>query len=216
MIHLIWERADGAVVKGLAECTVQSATSKQMVDTDLNHGVIRPGGISDAQIVTVRTFSWVNNGDPVSPITDAGLYIDAYYSTDPTYSADTNMSFCGEAASVSFGDYEAAGGSHSASADLSNLLTWGDAATESDPTGVGVSLDLGRTYTQFKTGVGDSYSNSISLAATCMDIGTTDGQLEPGDRARLYFRLKVPSTFTSPSNAGVYLFTIGMFYNYTE
>ena len=212
MVHLIWERADGAVVKGLAECTVQSATSKQMVDSDLNHGVIRPGGTSDAQTVTVRTFSWANNGDPTSPITDAGLYLDAYYSVDPTYTADASKSFCGDAAAISFGDYDASGGSHSASSDLNNLLAWGDAATG----GVEVSLDLGRTWQAFATGTGDSYSNAISLNATCMDIGTTNGQLEPGDRARIYFRLKVPSTFTSPSDAGVFLFTVGMFYNYTE
>jgi hypothetical protein len=209
---LIWERADGAVVKGLAECTVQSATSKQMVDSDLNHGVIRPGGTSDAQVVTVRTFSWATNGDPASPITDAGLYLDAYYSVDPTYTADAGKSFCGDASAVSFGDYEASGGSHSASSDLNNLLAWGTAATG----GVEVSLDLGRTWQAFKTGTGDSYSNAILLAATCMDIGTTDGQIEPGDRARVHFRLKVPSTFTSPANAGVFLFTVGMFYNYTE
>jgi hypothetical protein len=212
MVHLIWERADGAVVKGLAECTVQSATSKLMVDSDLNHGVIRPGGTSDAQIVTVRTFSWANNGDPTSPITDAGLYLDAYYSVDPIFTADAGKSFCGDSDAVSFGDYEASGGSHSASSDFNTLLGWGDDETG----GVEVSLDLGRTYQAFKTGVGDSFGNAISLLATCMDIGTTNGQLEPGDRARLYFRLKVPADFTTPSNAGVYLFTVGMFYNYTE
>jgi len=212
MVHLIWERADGAVVKGLTECSVQSATSKKMVDTDLNHGVIRPGGTSDPQIVSVRTFSWANNGDPASPITDAGLYLDAYYSVDPTYTADTNKSFCGDVSAVTMGDYEASGGSHSATADLTNLLAWGDAATG----GVEVSLDLGRTWQAFKTGTGSSYSNAIDLAATCMDIGTTNGQLEPGDRARIYFRLKVPASFTTPANAGVYLFTVGMFYNYTE
>jgi len=212
MVHLIWERADGAIVKGLAECIIQSATSKLMVDSDLNHGVIRPGGVSDAQIVAVRTFSWTNNGDPTSPITDAGLYLDAYYSVDPTFLADVGKSFCGDASAVSFGDYEASGGSHSASSDYNTLIGWGDAVTG----GVEVSLDLGRTYQTFKTGLGDNYANAISLAATCMDIGTVDGQLEPGDRARMYFRLKVPSTFTSPSNAGVYLFVVGMFYNYTE
>lgn len=212
MIHLIWEKADGTVIKGLTECTVQSATSKEMVDTDLNHGVIRPGATSDPQIVAVRTFSWVNNGDPNSPITEAGLYIDQYYSVDPTYSVDVGKTFCGGGTTATFGDYEASGGSHSAASDFSTLLGWGDAATG----GIEVSLDLGRTYTTFKTGVGDNYGNAISLAATCMDIGVVDGQLEPGDRARLYFRLKVPSTYTSPSNAGVYLFTTGMYYTYTE
>jgi hypothetical protein len=212
MIHLIWEKADGAVIKGLAECTVQSASSKLMVDTDLNHGVITPGSVSDSQIVTVRTFSWPNNGDPTSAITDAGLYLDAYYSTDPTYTAEVNKTFCGDSATVTFGDYEASGGSHSAAADLANLLGWGDASTG----GVEVSLDLGRTYQKFTTSVGGAYNVSIPLLATCMDIGSTTGQLEPGDRARLYLRLAIPSTFNDPDNAGVYLFTIGMFYNYTE
>jgi hypothetical protein len=214
MVHLIWERSDGEVIKGLTECTVQSTTEKQMVDSDLNHGVVTPGGeTSDPQIVTVRTFSWVNNGDPSSPITDAVLYIDGYYSEDPTYEADAGKAFCGDADTAVFGDYEAAGGSHSASSDLSTILGWGDGATGD---GVQVSLDLGRTYQTFKTGTGDSPANGIVLSATAMDVGTTDGQLEPGDRARLFFRISVPSTFTSPSNAGVYLFTIGMFYNYTE
>jgi len=212
MIHLIWEKADGAVVKGLAECTVQSETSKEMVDTDLNHGVIAPGGTSDPQVVAVRTFSWANNGDPAFPITDCGLYIDAYYSVDPTYTADETKSFCGDVDTVTMGDYEASGGSHSASSDLNNLLSWGDDETG----GVEVSLDLGRTWTVFSSTVGNDYTNPITLAATCMDIGTTDGQLEPGDRARIYFRLRVPSDFIIPSNAGVFLFTVGMFYNFTE
>lgn len=212
MVHLVWERADGAVVKGLTECSVQSATSKQMVDSDLNHGVVRPGDLSTTQIVTVRTFSWAQNGDPISPITGAGLYLDTYYSVDPTYAADAGKSFCGDASSVSFGDYESSGGSHSASADLAALISWGDAETG----GLEVSLDLGRTWTTFKTGVGDLFSSAISLVATCMDIGNVDGQLEPGDRARLHFRIRVPSTITSPSSAGVYLFTVGLFYNYTE
>jgi hypothetical protein len=212
MIHLIWEKADGSVAKGLAECTVQSATSKKMVDTDLNHGVIKPGGTSDPQLVSVRTFSWANNGDPTSPITDAGLYLDAYYSVDPTYTADSGKSFCGDVSTVTMGDYEASGGSHSANGDFNNLISWGDASTG----GVEFSLDLGRNWQVFKTGTGNNPSNAVELTASCMDIGTTGGQLEPGDRARIYFRLKVPSTFTTPSNAGVFLFTVGMFYNYTE
>ena len=212
MIHLIWEKSDGAVVKGLAECTVQSASSKLMVDTDLNHGVIAPGETSPEQIVTVRTFSWANNGDATSPITGAGLYLDAYYSTDPTYTAETNKSFCGDVSAMTFGDYESAGGSHTPAADLAYLLGWGDAATG----GVEVSFDLGTTFTAFKTSDGSSTTNALPLLATCMNIGSVDGQLEPGDRARIHIRLKVPSTFTSPANAGVYLFTIGMFYNYTE
>ena len=212
MIHLIWEKSDGAVVKGLAECTVQSASSKLMVDTDLNHGVIAPGGTSPEQIITVRTFSWANNGDATSPITGAGLYLDAYYSTDPTYTAETNKTFCGDTAAVTFGDYDAAGGSHTPAADLAYLLAWGDAATG----GVEVSFDLGTNFTAFTTAAGSATTNALPLLATCMNIGSVDGQLEAGDRARIHVRLKVPSTFTSPSNAGVYLFTIGMFYNYTE
>lgn len=212
MIHLIWEKADGEVIKGLSECTVQSATSKKMVDTDLNHGVIRPGEVSDPQVVSVRTFSWSNNGDPNSAITDAGLYLDQYYASDPTYDADSGKTFCGDAATATFGDYEASGGSHSASSDYSTILGWGDLATG----GVELSLDLGRTYTRLKTGTGDAYSSAVDLAATCMDIGTVTGQLEPGDRARIYVRLQVPATFTAASNAGVYLFTLGLAYNYTE
>jgi hypothetical protein len=212
MIHLIWEKSDGATVKGLAECTVQSASSKLMVDTDLNHGVVAPGETTDPQIVTVRTFSWTNNGDPTSAITDAGLYLDAYYSVDPTYTAETNKSFCGDVASMTFGDYESAGGSHTPAADLAYLLGWGDAATG----GVEVSFDLGQSWNAFTTSAGSSIATALPVLASCMNIGAVNGQLEPGDRARIYIRLKVPSTFTNPTNAGVYLFTIGMFYNYTE
>jgi hypothetical protein len=212
MIHLIYEKSDGAVIKGLSECTIQSATSKQMVDTDLNHGVIKPGSTSEIQVVSVRTFSWATNGDPVSPITDVGLYIDAYYSVDPTYTAEDTKSFCGDAATVSFGDYDASGGSHSPASDLNYLFTWGDNAIG----GIEVSFDLGRTYTTIKNGTGSSIASAILVSSACMDKGSTNGQLEPGDRARIYMRIKVPSTFTDPTKAGVYLFTVGMFYNYTE
>jgi hypothetical protein len=211
-VHLIWKKADGEVVKGLDECTVQSPDEKQQIDSDLNHGVLAPGETSVPQITTVETFSWPNDGDPNNAITDAGVFIASYYLSDPVYTPDANKAFCGAASSVTFGDYTDSGGSHSAATDLATLLTWGDA----DTGGVDISLDLGRTYTRVKTGTGDSLSNAVSLAATAMDIGTVDGQLEPGDKATIYTRITVPVAYTDPANAGVVLFNMGLFFNYTE
>lgn len=211
-VHLIFRKSDGSVLKGLDECVVQSPDSKLMVDSDLNHGVVRPGETTVPQVVTVETFSWINDGDPNNPITDAGLFMDSYYTVDPTFSADTGKSFCGGASTATFGDYADAGGSHSASFDLSTILGWGDDGNG----GLQISLDLGRTYTTVKTGTGDSFSTAIELAATSMDIGAVDGQLEAGDKATVYSRIQVPSTFTSIANAGVYLFNMGLFYNFTE
>lgn len=210
-VSLIFEKADGTVIKGLQDCTTPSASTKEMVDTDLNHGVISPGNFSLPQAVAVKTFSWNNNGDPTYAITNAAIYIDSYYTSDPTYTAESGKTFCGGAGTAVFGDYTDAGGSHTAASDLSNILDWGD-----NGTGVQVSLDRGRTYTSFATGVGDSVSNALTLSATSMDIGAVDGQLEPGDRAVVYIRIGVPSTFTDPNNAGVLLFNIGLTYSYTE
>ena len=208
---LIWEKADGTIIKGLDECTTPSADTKKMVDSDLNHGVIAPGQVSNPQVIGVRTFSWKNNGDPTYAITDAGLWIDQYYSNDPTYTSETGKTFCGGATTQVFGDYNDAGGSHSPASDLSQVIDWGDSGT-----GVQVSMDLGRTYSSFATGVGDSVANDIELAATCMDIGVVNGQLEPGDRALLYVRISTPSSFNDPNDAGIYLFSLGLKYNYTE
>jgi hypothetical protein len=210
-VHVIFERSDGSIIKGLQECTVPSPTTKELVDVDLNHGVVSPGGTTVPQIVNIKTFSWTRNGDPTNAITDAGLFLAEYYSSDVTYVPDSGNTFCGGASSSVFGDYTDANGSHSASADLANLLAWGDAATG----GVEVSVDLGLTYTKFATAVG-TLASPLSLAATAFDIGTVDGELSPGDRATIFTRIAIPSTFTTPSDAGVFLFNIGLFYNYTE
>lgn len=210
-VSLIFERSDGTVVKGLRDCSTPSADTKEMVDQDLNHGVIVPGSFSLPQAVAIRTFSWTQNGDPQFAITDAGLYIDAYYSEDPTYTSESGKTFCGGASTSVFGDYGDAGGSHTPSSDLANILDWGD-----EGVGVQVSLDRGRTYTSFATGVGDSTSNAITLAATSMDIGSVDGQLEPGDRSLIYLRIGVPSDFDNPNAAGVFLFNLGLIYSYSE
>lgn len=214
-VHLIWERADGEVVKGLRECSTPSADTKEMVDTDLNHGVVTPGGQTSPQIVAVKTFSWQTNGDPNNPITGAGLYLDSYYNQGPTYTADTGKTFCGGAGTKTFGDYGDAGGSRTAASDLVTLLGWGD-----DGDGVQVSLDRGRTYVSFEnlgsTGSGADITDPKTLSATAMDIGSVNGQLEPGDRALLYMRISIPSTANDPANAGVYLFNLGLVYDYTE
>lgn len=210
-VHVIFERSDGSVIKGLRDCTVPSPATKELVDTDLNHGVVRPGGTTVPQIINIRTFSWTRNTDPANAITDAGLFLAEYYSADPTYVPDSGKTFCGGASSATFGDYTDANGSHTSASDLANLLAFGDAATG----GVEVSVDLGRTYSRFTSAVG-TVDSPISLEATAFDIGTVDGQLEPGDRATIFTRITIPSTFTSPADAGVYLFNLGLFYNYTE
>lgn len=210
-IHLIFEKADGTVIKGLQDCSTPSVNSKQMVDSDLNHGVVVPGGFTVPEVVAIRTFSWQQNGDPVNPITNAGIYIDTYYQADAVYSPEPGKTFCGGANSAVFGDYNDSRGSHSPSLDLSNILSWGSTGY-----GVQVSLDRSKTWTTFQTGVGDSISTAIQLAATSMDIGSVNGQLEPGDRALLYLRIGVPPTFVDPNNAGVYLFNLGLIYDYTE
>lgn len=210
-IHVIFERSDGSVIKGLRECTVPSPTTKELVDTDLNHGVIRPGQTTVPQIINIRTFSWVRNGDPANPITDVGLFITEYYSSDVTFIPDSGNTFCGGAGSATFGDYTDANGSHTATSDLSNLLAFGDAATG----GVEVSVDLGLTYTKFTSTVG-TLASPILLEASAFDIGTVDGQLNPGDRATVFSRIQIPSSFNDPDDAGVWLFNIGCFYNYTE
>ena len=144
-VHVIFERSNGSVIKGLKDCTVPSPSSKELVDVDLNHGVVRPGNTTVPQIVNIKTFSWTRNGDPANAITDAGLFLTEYYSADTTYSPDSGKTFCGGANSATFGDYTDANGSHTSLADLTNLLAFGDAATG----GVEVSVDLGRTYYKF-------------------------------------------------------------------
>lgn len=210
-VSLIWERANGELIKGLRDCSVPSPSTKEMVDSDLNHGVIRPGGVSVPQVVSVRTFSWTNNGDPSFPITGAALWFEAYYSNGPNYGADEDKTFCDGSSLATFGNYQDAGGSHSPQSDYSTLLAWGD-RTDGNY-GLQLSLDHGRNYTRLKTGIGNNSNNAVTLTASAMDIGTVDGQLEPGDRAVLYFRLAIPSDFTTP---GIYLFCIGMRYDYTE
>jgi len=210
-VHVIFERSDGSTIKGLQDCTVPSPATKQLIDIDLNHGVVNPGNTTVPQIVNIKTYSWVRDGNPANAITDAGLFLAEYYSSDVTYVPDSGKTFCAGASSSVFGDYTDANGSHSSSADLANLLAWGDAATG----GVEVSVDLGLTYTKFATAVG-TLASPLSLAATAFDIGTVDGELSPGDRATVFTRIAVPSTFTSASDAGVFLFNIGLFYNYTE
>ena len=210
-VHVIFERSDGSTIKGLQDCTVPSPATKDLVDADLNHGVVSPGGTTVPQIVNIKTYSWTRDGDPTNAITDAGLFLAEYYSSDPTYVPDSGKTFCGGASSAVFGDYTDANGSHSASSDLANLLAFGDA----DTGGVEVSVDLGLTYTKFATAVG-TLASPLSLAATAFDIGTVDGELSPGDRATVFTRISIPSTFTSPTDAGVFLFNIGLFYNYTE
>lgn len=124
---------------------------------------------------------------------------------------DSGKTFCGGAGSSVFGDYTDANGSHTSAGDLANLLAFGDAATG----GVEVSVDLGLTYTKFTSAVG-TFDSPISLDSTAYDIGTVDGELAPGDRATIFTRVQIPATFTSAADAGVYLFNIGLFYNYTE
>jgi hypothetical protein len=211
MIHIIWEKTDGSVIKGLKDCASPSPTTKELVDSDLNHGVLTPGATSAPQVITLRTFSWSRNGDPVNPITDVGFFLAAYYASDPVYTADGGFTYCGGASSATFGDYTDANGSHSAGQDLAALQGFGDASTG----GVQISTDLGRSYTTFSNSVG-TLANPIQLAATAMDIGTVNGQLDPGDRASLYLRIKIPTTYTDPANQGVWLFNIGAFYSYTE
>ena len=151
-VSLIWERADGEVLKGLKDCSTPSSDTKEIVDSDLNHGVATPGGSTSPQIVAIRTFSWQRNGDPSNAITGAGLYLDSYYNQPPTYTADVGKTFCGGGSTATFGDYTDGGGSRSAASDLSTVLGWGDTNE-----GVQVSLDRGRTYESFKnTGVGGS------------------------------------------------------------
>lgn len=210
-VYIIWEEADGSVVKGLDECDTPSADTKKFVDTDLNHGSVSAGSFTVPKAVSIRSFSWVRNGDPAQPITDAKLYLDPYYSNDATYTAPSGKTFCGGAGTAVFGDYSDAGGSATPNSDYSNLISWGD-----DDFGLQVSLDRGRTYTTIKTGVGDTIGNGIDLAATAMDIGSVDGQLEPGDRALLYLRIGIPSTFNDPNNQGILLFGLGLTFNYTE
>lgn len=209
-VSLIWEKADGQVVKGLTDCETPSANTKQVVDTDLNHGVVTPGSFTVPQPVVIKTFSWANNGDPDNAITNVGIYLDNYYTTGPTYEAETGKVFCGGGSSAAFGNYQESGGTHTASADYTNIIQWGD-----DGYGVQISLDRGRTYTTIKTGVGDSIGNPITLAATAMDIGNIDGQLEPGDRAVVYVRIGIPPSFTNVNDAGIYLFNLGLVYAYT-
>lgn len=220
-VRIIWKSSDGTVIKGLSDCSSSADQStpadeitglqKKMVDSDLNHGTVRPGSTTLPQIVSINTFSWQTNGNPENAITGAGLYLDQYYSDGPSYSADTGKYFCDGSSSTVFGGYSSSGGSHTAGADYSNILSWGD-----DGYGVQVSLDRGSTYQTFKTGQGDGPTNTISLKATSMDVGSVDGQLDPGDRAIMYLKIGVPSTFNDPTSAGVYLFSIGLVYNYTE
>lgn len=210
-VHVIFEKSDGSVVKGLRDCAVPSPTTKEMVDSDLNHGVVSPGGTTTPQIIQVKTFSWPNNGDPANPITDLGLFLTEYYQTDPTFTPDSGKTFCGGASSATFGDYNDANGSHSAASDLAALQGFGDAGTG----GVEVSVDRGLTYQAFTSSVG-IFSSPISVLATAMDIGTVDGQLNPGDRATIYTRIRIPSTYNSAADAGVHLFNVGLYYNYTE
>ena len=210
-VHIIFEKSDGSIVKGLRDCTIPSPATKELVDSDLNHGVIRPGQTTTPQIIAIRTFSWNTNGLPGNPITDCGLFLSEYYTTSPTYSPDSGKTFCGGASSSTFGGYSDANGSHSAAGDLAALQSFGDL----DTGGVEVSVDLGRNYTKFTSTLG-ILSNPIALAATAMDIGSVNGQLNPGDVARIFTRIQIPSTFNSASQAGVYLFNLGLFYNYTE
>jgi hypothetical protein len=210
-VHVIFERSDGSTIKGLQDCTVPSPATKQLVDINLNHGVVNPGDTTVPQIVNIKTYSWNRDGDPANAITDAGLFLAEYYSSDVTYVPDSGKTFCAGANSSVFGGYIDANGSHSAAGDLANLLGFGDAATG----GVEVSVDLGLTYTKFATAVG-TLASPISLAATAFDIGATDGELSPGDRATVFTRITIPTGFNDPTDAGVFLFNIGLFYNYTE
>lgn len=211
MVHLIWEKTDGTILKGLQDCAIPSPSTKELVDTDLNHGVLNPGDTSVPQVISLRTFSWSENGDAVNPITDCGFFLTSYYTADPVYTSEASKTFCGGASTSTFGDYEDANGSHSATSDLAALRGFGDAGSG----GVQISNDLGRTYSTFSTTVG-VFDTPVELKSTAMDIGTVNGQLDPGDRATIYLRIKIPSSFNNTSDAGVYLFNLGLRFNYTE
>lgn len=209
-VHLIWEYADGSVLKGLVDCDSADPDTKQMVDSDLKFGQVQPGQTSAPQAYSVRPFSWIRNGDPANPITDFAVYLDEYYSTDPAYVPDSGKTFCDGASTAVFGDYTDANGSNSPAFDKAKLLEWGDAGTG----GLEISLDRGKTYTRIKTGVGDSIANALPVPATALDVGSVDGQIDPGDRAMIYARVTIPATYTD--GAGVYLWTLGSTFNFTE
>ena len=207
-VSIVWESADGEVVKGLTDCPTPSADVKLMVDRDLNHGLVRPGAVSTPQTVALRTFSWTRNGDPTYAVTNAGLWLDAYYATGPVYAADAGKAFSGGSTTVSFGGYSESGGSRSAASDLATLLAWGD-----EGAGVQVYLDRQKTWTPFSSAAGKSASTAIVLPKSAMDVGVVDGQLEPGDRALIHLRVSVPADCADP---GVYLFTVGCKFDFTE
>jgi hypothetical protein len=210
-ISLIWEAADGAVVKGLADCPTQSATAKEMVDSDLNHGALVPGGSTPPQAVSVRTYSWTTNGDPKYKVTGCGLWLEKYYTSGPTYVADSGKTFCDGSGTAAFGNYAEAGGSATESADWTTLLSWGDRTD--GLYGVLVSLDRGKSWTKFCSAAGSNVGNALAVKASAMDVGVVDGELQPGDRATLLVKIAAPPDAAA---YGVILFCIGMVYSYTE
>lgn len=92
-------------------------------------------------------------------------------------------------------------GTESAQDDYDKVVGWGDTSYPLDPTtGGGVYFNQNLTgshpaasYQVFRSGVGDTLANAVTLSSLAMYAGNTSGTLEAGDYAHLKFRVDVPS-----------------------
>lgn len=158
----------------------------------LDHGSKNNGQTTDVETLYVR-----HDGD--NEITDCKFYLTAFTGT-----------------------YD---GASSASADFSEILGWGDGTTAASFGGVLLSMDSstfptgpadksGTDYETFRTGVGDSAANGISLTTSMGAAITSLGVMAASDNnASFQLKIQIP---TDEDTAGKRQFDLKLRYTFTS
>lgn len=168
------------------------------ISTTVDLGSKANGEVSSTQTIYLRH-------DGAAVITNVGLYIREFTGT---YS-----------------------GSVSAAADLAELLAWGDSAIEDDFGGVLLNQDAINSFTStewpaydgkdttygstFRTGVGDSESNAITLSKNAYSSSGTDGEVPVGSSPNVRFQLRVRVP-TNEDTIGTRAFDLAVTYSATS
>lgn len=102
-------------------------------------------------------------------------------------------------------------GTNTAQDDYDKLISWADASYSTDPTlGGGVYINMDRDgsfpasgYQSFRTGVGDTLANAVTLDSKAVSVAAGNGEIPPGQYAQVRFRIDVPSSgqFGLPASA---------------
>lgn len=126
------------------------------------------------------------------------------------------------------GDYLGDGGSTTAAQDIAEILAWGDGAIEEQFGGFMINMDDGLTwptvgdkntaqYGVFRTGVGDSAENGITLAKEMSTTMSQDGVI-PADGSHVpnpHFQCKIHIPLVEDT-AGIRLFDQKLRFTYTS